>query len=83
MYYNLLQNWQNPFTAEMCRDINLSCLILRSQLGYFGCQLVRALVTPFYSILHSASVPPSSIFLCLFSIFLVLCLLARFLLPKR
>jgi len=33
MYYNLLQNWQKPFTVEMYRNINLSCLLLRSQLG--------------------------------------------------
>ena len=26
MYYNLLQNWQKPFTVEVYRNINLSCL---------------------------------------------------------
>ena len=30
---NLLQNWQKPFTVEMYRNINLSCLLWRSQLG--------------------------------------------------
>jgi len=24
-YYNLLQNWQKPFTVEMYHNINLSC----------------------------------------------------------
>jgi len=33
MYYNLLRNWQQPFTVEMYCNINLSCLLLRSQLG--------------------------------------------------
>ena len=33
MYYNLLQNWQKPFTVEMYRKIKLSCFLLRSQLG--------------------------------------------------
>jgi len=33
MYYNSLHNWQKPFTVEMYRNINLSCLLLRSQLG--------------------------------------------------
>jgi len=33
MYYNLLRNWQQPFTVEMYCNINLSCLRLRSQLG--------------------------------------------------
>jgi len=33
MYYNLLRNWQKPFTVEMYCNINLSCLLLRSQLG--------------------------------------------------
>jgi len=33
VYYNFLQNWQKPFTVEMCRNINLSCFLLRSQLG--------------------------------------------------
>jgi len=32
MCYNLLQNWQKPFTVQLYRKINLSCL-LRSQLG--------------------------------------------------
>jgi len=26
IHYILLQNWQNPFTVEMYRTINLSCL---------------------------------------------------------
>jgi len=33
MYCNLLQNWQKPFTVEMYRHINLSSLLLRSQLS--------------------------------------------------
>jgi len=32
-YYNFLQNWPKPFTVETYRNINLSCLLLRSQLG--------------------------------------------------
>jgi len=32
-YYNLLQNWQKPFTVEIYRKINLSCLLLKTQLG--------------------------------------------------
>ena len=32
-YCNLLQNWQNPFTAEIYRSIYLSCILLRTQLG--------------------------------------------------
>jgi len=31
--YNLLRNWQKPFTVKMFRNINLSCFLLRSQLG--------------------------------------------------
>jgi len=31
-YYSLLQNWQKQFTVEIDRDINLSCLVLRTQL---------------------------------------------------
>jgi len=31
MYNNFLQNWQKPFTVEMYRNINLSCLLLRLQ----------------------------------------------------
>jgi len=31
-YYKLLQNWQKLFTAEIYRNINLSCLLLRTQL---------------------------------------------------
>ena len=27
MYYNLLQNWQKPFTVEMYRNINLLVMI--------------------------------------------------------
>jgi len=33
IYYILLQNWQKPFTVKMYRNKNLSCLLLRSQLG--------------------------------------------------
>ena len=32
-YYRSLQNWQKPFTVEMYRNISLSCLRLRTQLG--------------------------------------------------
>jgi len=32
-YYKLLQNWQKPLTVEIYRSINLSCLLLRTQLG--------------------------------------------------
>jgi len=31
--YKLLQNWQKPFTLEIYRNINLSYLLLRTQLG--------------------------------------------------
>jgi len=31
--YNLLQNWQKPFTVEIYSNMNLSCLLLRAQLG--------------------------------------------------
>jgi len=29
-YYRLLQNWQKPFNVEIYRNINLSCLLLRT-----------------------------------------------------
>jgi len=32
-YYNLLQNWQKLFTVEIHRNVNLSSLLLRTQLG--------------------------------------------------
>jgi len=32
-YYNLLQNWQKAFTVEIYRNVNLSRLLLRTQLG--------------------------------------------------
>ena len=39
MYYNLLQNWQKTLSVEMYRKINLSCLLLRSQLFTDFCQI--------------------------------------------
>ena len=32
-YYSSLQKWQKPFTVKIYRNLNLSCLLLRTQLG--------------------------------------------------
>ena len=32
-YYKLIQNLQELFTVDLCRNINLSCLFLKTQLG--------------------------------------------------
>jgi len=46
MYYNLLQNRQKPFTVELYRKINLSCLLLRSQLGKVALTIFNYINTP-------------------------------------
>ena len=46
MYYNLLQNRQKPFTVELYRKINLSCLLFRSQLGKVALTIFNYINTP-------------------------------------
>jgi len=46
MYYNLLQNRQRPFTVVLYRKINLSCLLLRSQLGQVALTIFNYINTP-------------------------------------
>jgi len=38
MYYNLLQNRQKLFAVQIYRNTNLSCLLLRTQLGRWVCR---------------------------------------------
>ena len=45
MYYNLLRSWQKPYTVEMYRNVNLSCLLLRSQLAW-SIAMLSTLRTP-------------------------------------
>jgi len=52
VYYNLLQNWQKPFTVEMYRNINLSCLLLRSQLGDFTTSEKRRFVSVLWRLME-------------------------------
>jgi len=50
----LLQNWQKPFAVEMYRNINLACLLLRTQLGRsIGNQLRQPFTASIITVLKS------------------------------
>jgi len=57
MYYNFLQKWQKPVTMEMYRNINLSCLPLRSQLGSkVALRIFYYMNTPSFKEFHTKAV---------------------------